>query len=348
MGQEVLIVESASGFGEGVSSRNSEVIHAGIYYAAASLKAKLCVRGKALLYPFCESHGVSHRRIGKMIVATNAGEEEQLESIRQRAEANGVRDLHWLGSEEIRRLEPMLDVVSALWSPSTGIISAHGLMTALLGDVERHGGVLATQCRVVKVEALDKGFNVHCNIEGQAYDFHCLRLVNAAGLGAQAVARNIEGMPSSLCPPLVLCKGNYFVYEGAAPFKHLIYPVPEKDGAGLGVHATIDLGGQVRFGPDVEYVFDESYDVSMLRLALSIAAIKRYFPGLDERRLSPGYSGIRPKIVAQGEAAADFMIQGEDEHGLPGLVNLFGIESPGLTASLAIAEFVSERLQAGS
>ncbi|MFT7222208.1 MAG: L-2-hydroxyglutarate oxidase LhgO, partial [Candidatus Azotimanducaceae bacterium] len=206
----------------------------------------------------------------------------------------------------------------------------------------------ATQCKVVKVESLDKGFNVHCDIEGQAYEFHCRQLVNAAGLGAQTVAKNIEGMSSSLCPPLVLCKGNYFVYEGPPPFNHLIYPVPEKDGSGLGVHATIDLGGQVRFGPDVEYVFDESYDVSLDQMALSIAAIKRYFPGLDERRLSPGYSGIRPKIVAQGEAAADFMIQGEDEHGLPGLVNLFGIESPGLTASLAIAEFVAERLQAGS
>lgn len=345
---DLVIVEAATGFGEGISSRNSEVIHAGIYYPRGSLKAELCVRGKTLLYEYCESAGISHRRIGKLIVATNPDEVEQLEAIRQRAHANGVDDLEFVDAARLLVMEPQVSATQALWSPSTGIVSAHELMTSLLGNVEGQGGYLASRAVVTGVEINSSGFLVRCTVEEQDYRFQCRRLVNAAGLGAQGVAAAIDGLPPALVPPLFFCKGNYFVYEGRAPFSHLIYPVPEAGGAGLGVHATIDLGGQVRFGPDVEHVQDEHYEVSHERVQAGIRAISRYFPGLDPAKLKPGYAGIRPKLVPEGQPAADFVIQGPELHGIEGLVNLYGIESPGLTASLAIAERVADCLQGSS
>jgi len=343
-GKDVLVLEQGPRFGEGVSSRNSEVIHAGIYYPKNSLKAELCVRGKSLLYEYCESRNIRHHRIGKLIVATSPAEEEQLEGIKRQAGDNGVSDLIEVSRQRLEKMEPALNASMALFSPSTGIISAAELMTSLLADLESAGGTLATRTSVTAVQARQAGFTVNCDIENQPYEFQCEQLVNAAGLGAQQLAASIEGLSAEFVPPLFLCKGNYFTYEGRSPFSHLIYPVPERGGAGLGVHATIDLGGQVKFGPDVEYVETEDYSVSGERLGQGVQAIRRYFPSLDPERLVAGYAGIRPKLQGPGDPFCDFAIQGEDAHQVRGLVNLFGIESPGLTSSMAIADTVAARL----
>jgi L-2-hydroxyglutarate oxidase LhgO len=343
-GKDVLVLEQGPRFGEGVSSRNSEVIHAGIYYPVNSLKAELCVRGKSLLYEYCESRNIGHDRIGKLIVATTPAEEEQLEGIKRQAGDNGVSDLVEVSRQRLEKMEPALNASMALFSPSTGIISAAELMTSLLADLESAGGTLATRSSVTAVQTRQTGFSVKCDIENQPYEFLCERLVNAAGLGAQQLAASIDGLSAEFVPPLFLCKGNYFTYQGRSPFSHLIYPVPERGGAGLGVHATIDLGGQVKFGPDVEYVETEDYYVSNERLDQSVEAIRRYFPTLDPGRLVAGYAGIRPKLQGPGDPFCDFVIQGEDAHQVRGLVNLFGIESPGLTSSMAIADTVAARL----
>jgi L-2-hydroxyglutarate oxidase LhgO len=343
-GKDVLVLEQGPRYGEGVSSRNSEVIHAGIYYPAGSLKAELCVRGKSMLYEYCESRNIGHDRMGKLIVATTAAEEEQLAGIKRQAGDNGVDDLVEVSRQRLEEMEPALNASMALFSPSTGIISAPELMTSLLADLESGGGTLATRSTVSTVQCGQSGFSVNCNIENQPYEFQCERLVNAAGLGAQQLAASIDGLSPEFVPALFLCKGNYFTYQGGSPFSHLIYPVPERGGAGLGVHATIDLGGQVKFGPDVEYVETEDYSVSDERLDQGVHAIRRYFPSLDPERLLAGYAGIRPKLQGPGDPFCDFVIQGEDAHQIPGLVNLFGIESPGLTSSMAIAETVAARL----
>ena len=343
-GKDVLVLEQGPRFGEGVSSRNSEVIHAGIYYPAGSLKAELCVRGKSLLYEYCASRGIRHDRIGKLIVATTEAEEQQLEKIKRQAAGNGVDDLVEVSRHRLQEMEPALNASMALFSPSTGIISAPELMTSLLADLESCGGTLATRSSVSAVKYGTLGFTVRCDIENEFYEFQCERLVNAAGLGAQQLATSIEGLSQAFVPPLFLCKGNYFTYQGRSPFSHLIYPVPEHGGAGLGVHATIDLGGQVKFGPDVEYVETEDYAVSDDRLDQGIRAIRKYFPTLDQGRLVAGYAGIRPKLQGPGDPFCDFVIQSEDVHQVSGLVNLFGIESPGLTSSIAIAETVAARL----
>ena len=343
-GRDVLVLERGPRYGEGVSSRNSEVIHAGIYYPEGSLKAELCVRGKSLLYEYCRSRNIGHNQLGKLIVASTKDEEDQLAGIRQKAEANGVDDLREISQRRLKEMEPALKARQALLSPSTGIVSAPELMTAMLADIESGDGTLATRASVISVECGGAGFIVKCLIEEQAYEFQCERLVNAAGLQAQQLARSIDGLNPSLIPPLHLCKGNYFTYQGKSPFVHLIYPVPERDGAGLGVHATIDLGGQIKFGPDVEYVESENYSVSDERLAKGVQAIRRYFPALDANRLVAGYAGIRPKLQGPGEPVRDFIIQAEEVHHVPGLVNLFGIESPGLTSSMAIAETVAAQL----
>ncbi|MGV0036327.1 MAG: NAD(P)/FAD-dependent oxidoreductase [Candidatus Azotimanducaceae bacterium WSBS_2022_MAG_OTU7] len=343
-GKDVLVVEQGPRFGEGVSSRNSEVIHAGIYYPADSLKAKLCVRGRSLLYAYCESRKVAHGRVGKLIVATTPAEEEQLAGIKRQAIENGVTDLFEVSSQRLAAIEPALNATMALFSPSTGIISAPELMTSLLAELESSGGTLAIRASVSAVQCGQNEFLVKCNIENQPYEFQCERLVNAAGLGAPRLAASIDGLSPEFIPPLFFCKGNYFTYQGRPPFSHLIYPVPERGGAGLGVHATIDLAGQVKFGPDVEYVDTEDYLVSDERLAQSVRAIKRYFPALEPSRLVAGYAGIRPKLQGPGDPFCDFVIQGEDSHRIPGLVNLFGIESPGLTSSMAIAETVAAHL----
>lgn len=344
-GQEVFVLDKEAHFGQGISSRNSEVIHAGIYYPKDSLKAIMCVRGKQMLYEYCASRNISHVRCGKLIVATQADEEEVLEEIRGKAEANGVTDLAWWSRDRIAAEEPAVSATLALFSPSTGIVSSHELMQALLADLEDAGGTFASHASVDRVERHGEGFLIVCDAGGEEYRFTTTRLVNSAGLSAQAVARRLTFVEASLVPPLYYCKGNYFTLTGKSPFTHLIYPVPEKTGAGLGVHATIDTGGQVKFGPDVEYVDEEDYRVSLDRLDEYYRAVRRYFPALADGRLEPGYVGIRPKLQGPGDMPRDFMIQGPAEHGETGLVQLFGIESPGLTSSLAIADHVLELLE---
>lgn len=340
-GREVLAVEAEEGIGTGVSSRNSEVIHAGIYYPAKSLKAELCVKGKHLLYDYCRDRGVPHKRLGKLIVATNAGQLGKLAAIREAARANGVDDLEELGENRIRDLEPAVRAIAGLLSPSTGIVDSHSLMLAYQGDAENAGAVLAFQSPVERgrIEnghfVLEMGGKDPCTIA-------CRRLVNAAGLGAQGVARAIHGIPKETVPPLYYAKGNYFTLSGRAPFTHLVYPVPEA--AGLGVHVTLDLAGQAKFGPDVEWIESLHYDVNLSRAESFYAAIRTYWPDLKDGALQAGYSGIRPKLQAPGKPVEDFVIQGPAVHGVKGLVNLYGIESPGLTASLAIAERVAREL----
>jgi len=335
-GQEVLLLESAQGIGTGTSSRNSEVIHAGIYYPQGSLKAELCVRGKALLYAYCDARSVGYRRCGKLIVATSAQQLGQLEQIRHMAAANGVTDLHWLSADQAAALEPSLSCVAALHSPSTGIVDSHALMLALQGDMENAGGVLALESALASVSCTPDG------IELTAADGTCLRtrvLVNSAGLYAPDLARSFKGFPEQCLVRAYYAKGNYFTLAGRSPFSHLIYPVPE--GAGLGVHLTLDLGGQAKFGPDVQWV-DSPVDllVDPVRGDGFYAEVRKYWPALQDGALSPGYAGIRPKLKPPQDGSSDFVIQGPAVHGIRGLVNLFGIESPGLTSSLAIAQRV--------
>ncbi len=338
-GREVILLEAAEAIGTVTSSRNSEVIHAGIYYKAGSLMARMCVGGKRALYQYCGDHGIPHRNCGKLIVATTPSETEKLQSIRAHAEANGVDDLRTLSGAEARALEPALNCDAALLSPSTGIIDSHAYMLALRGDAEDAGAVCAFHTPLLHARAaggrieLDAGGDTPMSLE-------CRLLVNAAGLGATATARSIDGMPLEQIPPAYLAKGNYFSCSARAPFSHLIYPVPEP--GGLGVHLTLDMAGQARFGPDVEWVEKVDYAVDPARAERFYPAIRRYWPTLPDGALMPSYSGIRPKIVPPAVATQDFLIQGPQEHGVDGLINLFGIESPGLTSSLAIADYVGE------
>jgi L-2-hydroxyglutarate oxidase LhgO len=340
-GREVIVVEAAETIGTETSSRNSEVIHAGIYYPKDSLKALFCVAGKRQLYPYCQAHGVEHRRIGKFIVATSDDQMAELERLKGAAAANGVTDLEWRTPAEVTAVEPAVYCVGGLWSPSTGIIDSHGLMLAYQGDLEEHGGFIAFLSPVTGGRVLEDG--IELEIGGD--DPSVIRagvVVNSGGLHAQKIAASIIGIPSNAVPPSYFCKGNYYSLLGRPPFTHPIYPVPEK--AGLGVHVTVDLGGQVRFGPDTEWIDDLNYDVDPARADVFYDAVRRYYPDLADGAIQPGYAGIRPKIQAPGEPAVDFMVQGQDGHGVPGLVNLFGIESPGLTASLAIADHVAALL----
>jgi L-2-hydroxyglutarate oxidase LhgO len=338
-GREVIVLESAEDIGTGTSSRNSEVIHAGIYYAAGSLMARMCVEGKKALYDYCADHGVPHKRCGKLIVATTEAESEKLASIKARAAANGVFDLQPLSGAEARALEPALNCVGALLSPSTGIIDSHAYMLALRGDAESAGAALAFHAPLLRAKVMADGIVVE--VGGEApMTLACGLLVNAAGLYAPALARAIDGMPADRIPASYLAKGNYFSCSARAPFTHLIYPVPEP--GGLGVHLTLDMAGQARFGPDVEWIDAIDYAVDPLRAERFYPAIRRYWPTLPDNALLPSYSGIRPKIVPPAVAVQDFMIQGPQDHGVTGLINLFGIESPGLTSSLAIADYVGE------
>lgn len=336
-GHEVIVVEAGEGIGVGTSSRNSEVIHAGIYYPAGSLKAQLCVEGKHQLYDYCASHGVSVRRVGKLIAAADQEQHRQLHGLLARGLANGVDDLQMLNRDQARALEPQLECVAALLSPSTGIVDSHGLMLALQGDAEAAGAALAFHTPLLAAKVMGDGFLLELGGESPM-QLSCRWLINSAGLSATTVARQIEGLAVDFIPQAYLCKGSYFTLSGRAPFKHLIYPAPEA--AGLGVHMTLDLGGQARFGPDTEWVDDADYRVDPRRGDGFYAAIRRYWPGLADGSLQPGYSGMRPKISAPDQPASDFVISGPGEHGVPGLVNLFGIESPGLTSCLALAERV--------
>jgi len=342
-GHEVVVLEKESAIGTGTSSRNSEVIHAGIYYAPGSLKAKLCVAGRRALYPFLAARGLLHRRCGKLIVATEPGQLAALENLHRQASTNGVDDLRVLSAAEARDREPPLRCVAALESPSTGILDSHAYMLALRGDAEQAGAAFAFRGPVLG-GTLESG-GIELEVGGtEPMRLLAQRVVNCAGLHAQGVARSIRGFPAERVPPIHYCKGNYFSLSGRSPFSRLIYPAPES--AGLGVHLTLDLAGQARFGPDVEWIEHIGYDVDARRADAFYEAIRRYWPGLKDGSLQPAYAGIRPKLHPQGQAARDFMIQGPAEHGVPGIVNLFGIESPGLTASLAVGDLVRDLLSA--
>lgn len=334
-GREVIVAEATGDIGTGTSSRNSEVIHAGIYYPAGSAMARLCVAGRQMLYRYCEDHRVPYRRCGKLIVATGADDTERLAAIRTRAATNGVTDLVALSANEARAMEPALNCTGALHSPSTGIVDSHALMLALRGDAEGASAAFAFHAPLVAARREERGFTVTIG-DDAPMTLGCDLLINAAGLNAPSVARAIEGLPPEHIPTAYYAKGNYFACTTRVPFSHLIYPLPEP--GGLGVHLTLDIGGAGRFGPDVEWVDTLAYDVDPDRAQRFYPAIRRYWPDLPDGALVPAYSGIRPKIVPPGALAQDFLIQGEQRHGVPGLVNLFGIESPGLTASLAIAE----------
>lgn len=341
-GREVLVAEATEAIGTGTSSRNSEVIHAGIYYPAGSLKARLCVRGKHLLYAYCAERGIPHKRLGKLIVATDHEQAAQLAGIAQRARANGVDDLQFIAGEDAMRLEPALRCTAALVSPSTGIVDSHALMLAYQGDAENAGAQCVFHTPLVSGRACPEGgFELQFGGD-EAMNLRCNVLINSAGLQAPALARRIEGVPAASIPTDYLCKGSYFTLSGRAPFSRLIYPVPQH--AGLGVHLTLDMGGQAKFGPDTEWVGTEDYTIDPARAEVFYAAVRSYWPALPDDALTPGYTGIRPKISGPHEPAADFVIAGPATHGVPGLVNLFGIESPGLTSSLALAEETLARL----
>ncbi|MGH8697346.1 MAG: NAD(P)/FAD-dependent oxidoreductase [Burkholderiales bacterium] len=340
-GREVIVLEGADAIGTETSSRSSEVIHAGIYYPPGSLKARLCVAGKQALYRYCDEHGVPHRRCGKLLVATHERQIPKLTAIKRQADANGVTDLAPLTAAAARALEPELRCVAAYLSPSTGVIDSHAFMLALQGDAESRGAMTAFRSPVAGGAVRDDGIELDV---GGATPLRILArsVVNCAGLHAQKLAAALVGFPPAHVPPTYYAKGNYYSLAGRSPFSRLVYPMPNE--AGLGVHVTIDLAGQARFGPDVEWIDRIEYDVDPRRAASFYGAIREYWPGLKDGQLAPGYAGIRPKLVGPNAPAADFVISGPRDHGVDGLVNLFGIESPGLTAALAIGDHVRDLL----
>ena len=337
-GREVVILEAEDAIGTHTSSRNSEVIHAGIYYPKDSLKARACVAGKERLYEYCVSRGVPHRRTGKLIVAASENQLDELGAIQAKAHANGVTDVVRMTREQVLALEPALQCVAGLYSPSTGIIDSHALMLAYLGEAESRGAMLALKSPILGGELAADGFVIHTNDMTVKTNI----LVNSAGLRAPSVAKSLEGYRAEFVPRELYAKGNYYSLTGKNPFQRLVYPVPEP--GGLGVHVTLDMAGQARFGPDVEWVDKIGYEVDPRRSERFYAAIRRYWPALPDNALAPAYSGIRPKTAGAGEPAPDFEIQGPRRHGVAGLVHLFGIESPGLTASLALAGMVLDEL----
>jgi L-2-hydroxyglutarate oxidase LhgO len=341
-GREVVLLERHDRIGSEISSRNSEVIHAGIYYPAGSLKARLCVEGRERLYAYCAARGIAHRRLGKLIVATSAAQLSALAALKAKAEANGVGDLQELSGAQAAKLEPAVRAEAALLSPSSGIVDSHGLMLSLQGEAEDGGASVAFNAPLLGGQLSRDGFVLHVG-GAEPMELSCRELVNAAGLGANDLAATLQGLDPRHVPPLFFAKGHYFMLAGRSPFSHLVYPLPEV--AGLGVHVTLDLAGRARFGPDVEWVERLDYDVDASRAAAFEAAIRTYYPGLPTGALAPAYTGIRPKLQAPGGPPEDFVIQGPETHGIAGLVNLFGIESPGLTASLSIAEAVAARLR---
>jgi L-2-hydroxyglutarate oxidase LhgO len=340
-GMEPLVLEAAGAIGTGISSRNSEVIHAGIYYPAGSLKAQTCVSGRAALYAYCQSHGIGHRRCGKLIVATSESQVAELHKLASRALQNGVADLLWQTPQQVREKEQAVSCVAALWSPSTGIIDSHALMLSYQADAEAAGALFSFRAPVRGGRIDDDGIVVAVGGDSPL-DIRAERVINAAGLHAHEVAASLQGLPAQFVPTVHYAKGNYFALAAAPPFRRLVYPLHEQ--AGLGIHATIDLAGQVRFGPDVEWVGHIDYEVDPARAEAFYRSVRDYYPALPDHSLHPAYCGIRPKLQGPGEVARDFVIQGPAEHGIDGLVNLFGIESPGLTASLAIADRVAELL----
>ena len=336
-GTEVIVLERAGHIGTETSSRSSEVVHAGIYYPPGSLKSTLCVRGRDLLYDFCERKGIAYARLGKLIVATDAADRAKLDYYQARAAAAGV-ELTQLSAVEARELEPELRCAAALWSPMTGIVDSHELMLGLLADIEARDGTIVCNTEVGGVTPSNEGFNVVTN-DGT---IGSRMFVNSAGLGAQALARRISGLGASLIPPEYYAIGHYYTLVGRSPFRHLVYPTAGDHG--LGIHVTLDTAGQARFGPDVRWLDDVNYAFDDSRRDEFISAVATYYPDVRNRELAPGYTGIRPKLVGPGQPAADFVVSGVDQHGIPGLINLFGIESPGLTAALAIGEYVAKML----
>jgi L-2-hydroxyglutarate oxidase LhgO len=340
-GREVVVLESERAPGMHTSSRNSEVIHAGFYYPNGSLKARLCVAGRNALYAYAEQRGIAHRRVGKLVVATSEAELAVLEKYHAAGEANAVEGLSKLTATEARALEPEVRCVAALWSAETGIVDSHEFMQALRRDAEEHGAAVALRSPVVRGEVRDSG--IELQVGGDAPStIRCAAVVNSAGLWAQAVARSIAGVPAASIPPCFYARGHYFVLSGRSPFRHLVYPVAEA--GGLGIHVTLGLDGRARFGPDVEWIDRVDYSFDEGRAAIFAAAIRRYWPALPGGALQPGYTGIRPKLGRAGSPTHDFAIQGPRDHGVPGLVNLYGIESPGLTAALAIGDAVAGKL----
>jgi L-2-hydroxyglutarate oxidase LhgO len=340
-GREVIVLEAEAAIGEHTSSRNSEVIHAGLYYPKGSLKARFCVEGKQLLYDYCAERGIAHQRIGKIIVATSDEEIPAVRSYVEKANANGVTDLRWLDIAELRELEPEVRCVAGFLSPSTGIIDSHALMLAFQGDAENHGAGVVFRSPVEHGAITDDGIEITVG-GAEPMNLLCTTVVNSTGLFAPEVARKLAGFPAAHVPPQYFAKAHYYSLTGRSPFRRLVYPVATH--AHLGVHVTLDLAGQARFGPDVEWIDGVDYTFDYAREPLFYEAIRRYYPGLKDGALSPGYTGIRPKISGPKEPAADFRIDGPKQHGVAGLVNLFGIESPGLTASLAIGRHVRELL----
>jgi L-2-hydroxyglutarate oxidase LhgO len=340
-GQRVLVLERAYTIGFETSSRNSEVIHGGLYYPAGSLKARCCVAGRERLYPYCRDNGIQHAQIGKLIVAAEEDEVAGLERIAEAARRNGVANLQWLTATQAQRLEPELHCVAALLSPSTGIIDSHALMLAFQGEAETAGAMVILRTPVLSGRVRDDGFDLEIGGD-EPTSIRCHFLVNAAGLYAPAIAQAIDGVPRETIPPAYFCRGVYFSLAGRAPFRRLVYPVPPP--GGLGVHITVDLAGQARFGPDVEWISEVDYPVDPVRGDAFYAAIRTYWPGLRDGALQPGYAGVRPKISGPEEPAADFVVQGPEIHGVPGLINLYGIESPGLTASMTLADEVVRQL----
>lgn len=344
-GLSVVIVERHEHCGTETSSRNSGVIHSGIYYPTGSMKATTCVRGRDLLYEYCTARGVPHRRCGKLVVAQEP-ELPKLDALVETARRNGVEDLEWLDGAGVSRIEAEVRAAAGLWCPSTGIVSVHEFMTSLHGDVEDSGGILAFRTEMISAQPSSSGFRVELQCDGESISLNCSRLVNAAGLSAVSLLERIDGYESQRAPAGFFAKGSYFDYAGRSPFTHLVYPMPSE--AGLGVHATLDVGGQLRFGPDVEWLdggggnFD--YAVGDERGRKFYAAIREYWPSLPDGSLRPSYSGIRPKLVGPGSPPADFHVEGPLDHRVPGLVNMLGIESPGLTASLALGEAVVDLL----
>jgi L-2-hydroxyglutarate oxidase LhgO len=337
-GREVMVLEAADSIGTGISSRNSEVIHAGLYYPAGSLKAQLCVQGRDMMYAYCAERGVPHRRCGKLVVATSDAQLERLRAVETHARANGVGDLCWLSQQEAQAMEPALQCVAALLSPSTGIVDSHALMLALQGDLENAGGLVALNSPLSQAQCAQQAIFL---VAEDGTELQARTVVNAAGLNAPQLAHCFVGLDARHIPPFYFAKGSYFTLSGKAPFSRLIYPVPEA--AGLGVHLTLDLGGQAKFGPDVQWVASpDDLLVDLSRGDAFYAEVRKYWPALRDGALAPGYAGIRPKIHGPSEPARDFMIQGPAVHGIPGLVNLFGIESPGLTSALAIAQHVAQ------
>jgi L-2-hydroxyglutarate oxidase LhgO len=342
-GHEVIVAEAAAASGTGISSRNSEVIHAGLYYPTGSRRAYHCPRARRMLYAFCASHGVPHRKCGKLVVATNDTEITRLEAIFKQAQVNGVEGVEIIDGAAARRIEPAVACLQAMRSPETGIIDSHRYMLALRGDLEDHGGVVALSTPIERLKKVATGWEAQFG-GADPQSIVVDAVVNAAGLGAQKLGRATEGYPQERVPRLVLAKGNYFRFSGRPVFTQLVYPVPIP--GGLGVHVTLDLGGRMRFGPDVEWIEQENYDVDASRAAAFYARIRDYWPGLPDDSLVPDYAGIRPKLTGRGEPAVDFMIDAPKDHGVPGLVQLFGIESPGLTSALSLGEEVAGYLAA--